>query len=312
MIGSKPGLIEGWLIAPAAAAIEFQPVAVELALWHGFHYSMLLSVTAFACGIFIYLKWNSFRAAFTALDYSATFGPARCYDWLLTGTSFVARITTRILQSGHLHFYLLIIVLTAIGLIGGSLLPQYLHLGLSRWSDVRVHEFVLAVVVLAATILVVRAKKLITAVVALGVVGYGVALFFLFFSAPDLAMTQFAIESLSVLLFVLVLFRLPEIERYSKTSERIRDALPALTFGGLMTVLVLAVTALSREARLAPFFAEHSYPDAKGLNVVNVILVDFRGLDTMGEITVLSIAAIGVFSLVKLFLNVKNKPEENK
>lgn len=312
VVGIKPDLLESWLVAPAAAAIEFQPVAVELALWHGFHYSLLLSLCAFVLGALVYSKWDGFRANVSSLDYSVLWGPARWYDWLLSGISVIARITTRTLQSGHLHFYLLIIVATVIGLIGGSLLPQYLPLGLSRWSDVRVHEFVLAVVVLAATILVVRARKLITAVVSLGVVGYGVALFFLFFSAPDLAMTQFAIESLSVLLLVLVLFRLPEIERYSKTSERIRDALPALAFGGLMTVLVLTVTALSREARLAPFFAEHSYPDAKGLNVVNVILVDFRGLDTMGEITVLSIAAIGVFSLLKLFLSGKNKPEEKQ
>jgi len=312
IIGIRPALVDAWLVAPAAAAIELRPVEAELALWHGFHYSLLLTGFAFAAGIFVYSRWDSFRSVCGSLDYSARLGPARWYEWLLTGISAVARATTGFLQSGHLHFYLLIIIITAIGLIGGSLFPQSLSLDLSRWSDMRVHEFVLTVVILAATILVVRAKTLITAVVSLGVVGYGVALCFLFFSAPDLAMTQFAIESLSVVLLALVLFRLPEIERYSKTSERIRDALPALTFGGLMTVLVLTVTALSREARLSPFFAEHSYPDAKGLNVVNVILVDFRGLDTMGEITVLSIAAIGVFSLLKLFLYSKNKPEETQ
>ncbi len=311
IIGVAPGLVEHWLVAPAASAIGFQPVAVELALWHGFHYNLLLTLFAFATGMFVYSRWDGFRAVCTSLDASASFGPARGYDLLLTATSAAARATTRILQSGHLHFYLLTIVVTAIALIGGSLLTQHLPLGVSRWSDVRIHEFVLAVLVLAATVLVVRARKLITAVVSLGVVGYGVALFFLFFSAPDLAMTQFAIESLSVLLLVLVLFRLPEIERYSRTSERVRDAVPALIFGGLMTILVLTVTALSREARLAPFFAEHSYPDAKGMNVVNVILVDFRGLDTMGEITVLSIAAIGVFSLLKLFLKGKRESEGN-
>jgi multicomponent Na+:H+ antiporter subunit A len=311
VVGIKPSIVEDWLVAPAVAAIEFPPaVETELALWHGFHVGLLFSAFAFAAGLFVYWKWSSLRTACLILDYSTWLGPARWYEWLLTGVSRLAQVSTRVLQSGHLHFYLLIIVITAIGLIGSSLTPLFLDL--SRWSDARVHELVLAAVVLAATMLVVRSTKLITAVVSLGVVGYGVALFFLFFSAPDLAMTQFAIESLSVVLLALVLFRLPEIERYSKQSERIRDAVPALIFGGLMTVLVLTVTALSREARLAPFFAEHSFPDAKGLNVVNVILVDFRGLDTMGEITVLSIAAIGVFSLLKLFVSNKDNREEGQ
>jgi multicomponent Na+:H+ antiporter subunit A len=303
IIGLRPGLIASWLVQPAAAVIEGRLVSVDLALWHGLDYGMLLSLFAFVAGIGLYLCWDSFRSSVSRLDRSSLWGPDRWYSLLLVLIAAIARVQTRILQSGHLHFYLLIIIITAIGLLGSSLFQQHLPLGLGRWSDVRIHELVLAVVILAATLLVVRAKSLITAIVSLGVVGYGVALMFLFFSAPDLAMTQFAIESLSVVLLVLVLFRLPEIQQYSTLAERLRDALPALTLGGLMTILVLSVTALTREARLAPFFAEHSYQDARGLNVVNVILVDFRGLDTMGEITVLSVAGIGVLSLLKLFLN---------
>lgn len=113
-------------------------------------------------------------------------------------------------------------------------------------------------------------------------------------------MTQFAIEVLSVVLLVLVLLRLPDYEKYSRARERIRDAVPALAAGTLMTFLVLAVTAVPNESRLASYFAEKSFLSAHGHNVVNVILVDFRGFDTLGEITVLTVAAIGVYSLLKL------------
>ncbi|MBM4461434.1 MAG: DUF4040 domain-containing protein, partial [Chloroflexi bacterium] len=142
-----------------------------------------------------------------------------------------------------------------------------------------------------------------TAVAALGVVGYGVALIYTLFGAPDLAMTQFAIETLTVFLFVLVLYRLPRFANFSGRRARIRDALVALTAGGLMTALVLVATAVPLTSRLSPFFAENAVPLARGRNIDNVILVDFRGLDTLGEITVLAVAAIGVYALLKLRLD---------
>lgn len=302
VVGAEPGLIENWLIAPATAVIESRPVDYELKLWHGFHSSLLLSVLAFLIGIILFFGWNKFRKVTSYLISSEKWGPARWYSLLLEGLSATARGTTKMLQSGHLHIYLLIIICTTIGLVATSLFNQKWNLDLWRWSNAYAYELVLVAVIVAATVAVVKAKSLIAAVLSLGVVGYGVALIFLLFSAPDLAMTQFAIESLSVVLLTLVLFRLPEIENYSKTPAKIRDALAAVALGGVMTVLVLSVTAMQKEARLLTYFAEHSYLDAKGHNIVNVILVDFRGFDTMGEITVLSVAAIGVYSLLKLFL----------
>jgi multicomponent Na+:H+ antiporter subunit A len=116
-------------------------------------------------------------------------------------------------------------------------------------------------------------------------------------------MTQIAIETLTVVLFVLVLSRRPlQFADLSSSATRIRDGVLALTAGGLMTALVLIVTAEPGRSRLAPYFAENSLLLAKGRNVVNVILVDFRALDTLGEITVLAVAAIGVYTLLKLRL----------
>jgi multicomponent Na+:H+ antiporter subunit A len=122
------------------------------------------------------------------------------------------------------------------------------------------------------------------------------------FGAPDLAMTQFSIETLTVILFVLVLYRLPRFSNLTSRRERTRDALVALTAGAFMTLLVLVATATPLRSILTPYFAENSVELAKGRNIVNVILVDYRGIDTLGEITVLAVAAIGVHALLKLRL----------
>jgi multicomponent Na+:H+ antiporter subunit A len=113
-------------------------------------------------------------------------------------------------------------------------------------------------------------------------------------------MTQILVETLTVILFVLVFYHLPRFSRLSSLATRARDGVIALTTGGLITLLVLAVTAEPTDTTIAQYFAQQSLPLAHGRNIVNVILVDFRGFDTLGEITVLSVAAIGVYALLKL------------
>jgi multicomponent Na+:H+ antiporter subunit A len=127
-----------------------------------------------------------------------------------------------------------------------------------------------------------------------------VALTFLVYGAPDLAMTQFMTETLTVILFVFVFYHLPRFGRLSSRLARWRDLAIAAAFGTMMTALVLAATAIPLDSSLQEFYAQNSRPLGHGRNVVNVILVDFRALDTLGEITVLSVAAIGVFALLRL------------
>jgi len=153
---------------------------------------------------------------------------------------------------------------------------------------------------LVAILLTVFTSSRLTAVASLGVVGYAICLLFVFYSAPDLAMTQFTIDTLTVILFVLVLYRLPKYLTLSDNKIRIRDGVVALLFGSLITILSLEVIQQPMNNETGKFYAENAYLLAKGKNVVNVVLVDFRGIDTLVEITVLVIAAIGVFGLLKL------------
>jgi multicomponent Na+:H+ antiporter subunit A len=112
-------------------------------------------------------------------------------------------------------------------------------------------------------------------------------------------MTQVLIETLTVIVFVLVLYHLPRISELG-SAGRLRDAAVSLAFGGLMTLLVLATFSETGRATISSYFLERSLPDAHGRNVVNVILVDFRALDTLGEIAVLALAGLGVLVLLRI------------
>ena len=132
----------------------------------------------------------------------------------------------------------------------------------------------------------------------MGASGIGISLIYLSFGAPDLAMTQVLIESLTVILFVLAFYHLPTYVKVSTPAARLRDALVALFTGGLFTVLILSALTVQLQPSIASYFNENALHLAHGRNIVNVILVDFRGFDTMGEITVLGLSAIGAYALL--------------
>jgi multicomponent Na+:H+ antiporter subunit A len=172
----------------------------------------------------------------------------------------------------------------------------------ASFTELTIYEVIVVAIMLTAIGFIVVAKTRIVAVAATGVMGYCICLMFVFYSAPDLAMTQFAIDTLTVVLFVLVLYKLPKYLTLSDYKARIRDGILSVAFGGLISILALEVLNQPVNGEIAEYYAKNSYTMAHGKNVVNVILVDFRGADTMIEISVLSIAAIGVFALLKLRL----------
>jgi multicomponent Na+:H+ antiporter subunit A len=177
-----------------------------------------------------------------------------------------------------------------------------IYVNTASLSGITIYEGIIAGIMATAIFFTVFTKSRLAAVASLGVVGYCFCLIFLFYSAPDLAMTQFSIDTLTVILFVLVLYYLPKYINLSETRNRIRDGLLSLVFGALISILTLEVLNEPVTKEITAYYAKNAYLLGKGKNVVNVILVDFRGFDTMVEITVLAIAAIGVFSLLKLRL----------
>lgn len=290
----------------AGAIIMGELVEVKLAAWSGLNTIFFLSLLTVAGGVALYLGREPVGRLVKPLGGLAVWGPERWFNEGLSGLKRIATIQTRILQHGYLRGYVLTIILTAAGLVGFTLLTRYGLGNLVGWSEVRFYEAVVALLVLAATATAVVSNSRLLTIVALGIVGYGIALLFVLFGAPDLAMTQLAIETLTVILLALTLYHLPRFVKLTGTSTRLRDGLVALVVGGVVTALILVVSALPFESQLKPFFAENSVPLAQGRNIVNVILVDFRALDTLGEITVLAVAAIGIYALLKT-LNQNNE-----
>jgi multicomponent Na+:H+ antiporter subunit A len=248
----------------------------------------------------LFLVWERFATFRTRLTTLARFGPAAVYEKTVDLTVAFARWQSRVLQNGYLRVYLMTILVAVLLMVGVSFIRASPYLSTADWQDVRLHEAVIAAMILMATFMAIRSDSRLAAVAALGVVGYSVALTYTIFSAPDLAMTQFAIETLTVVLFVLVLYHLPRFSVLSTNAARFRDALISISVGVMMTLLVLGVTEHDATGRVAHFYAAEAVDAAHGRNVVNVILVDFRGLDTFGEITVLAIAGLGVYALLKL------------
>ncbi len=299
ILGVAPGLLDSALLGPAASNVFGRPITVDLAIWHGWTLPLALSALTIVGGIGVYGGQRALRTVGARFATIATWGPERWYQLAIDGLNGLARGQTRVLQHGYLRIYLLIVVTAAIfpsalALLRGNLLPAY-----SNDIEFTFYDAAIAAVLLIAALAVAVSTSRLSAVVLLGAVGYGVALIFVIFGAPDLAMTQFLVESLTVILFVLTLYHLPEIGRMSPALTRLRDALVAGISGGVITALIWTATRTEIHPTISAYFTEHAVPLGHGRNIVNVILVDFRALDTLGEITVLGIAALGVFALFK-------------
>ncbi len=296
-----PALISGGLVAPAVAAVAGEQVKVKLALWHGVNTALLLSLLSLAIAAAVLWSAPRLRPVTARIaDAAGPLRPGELYYTSLLNLNRVARQQTRLLQHGYLRLYLAITLATAVALTVAAIAVRGGVELDNSYGDIAFYEVIIAGVIIAGAGLAIRASDRLTAVVALGAVGFGVALVYAFFGAPDLALTQFLVETLTVLLFVLVFYRLPRLANVSPVPTRVRDAALALAAGALMTVLVLASITQTSDHTLTAYFAETSKPVAFGRNVVNVILVDFRSLDTLGEIIVLAVAALGVVAMLKL------------
>ena len=295
-----PGVLADPLAASAATAALGAESHAHLALWHGLTPALGLSVLATLAGLALVLtrpRWLALVGATRVLDRAS---PTAIYHAALRFLVAFAASQTRALQGGRLRGYLMVIFATTTLLVTYTLFtrvgpPTFSNLAPLHWLDVAI-----AGLILLSSIVAVTARYRLLAIIALGLAGLGVTMFYVIYAAPDLALTQICIEALSVVLFVLVFRRLPDFRSLSKGPGRIRDALLAGAGGAMMTALVLVATAFPHTESVASELVARAYPEGHGRNVVNVILVDFRALDTMGEITVLAIASMGVFSLLKL------------
>ncbi|WP_341303325.1 monovalent cation/H+ antiporter subunit A [Pseudomonas sp. TMP25] len=295
------GIVPAYTVAPLLAAAATATLGGELptyslAIWHGLNLPLLMSFIALFGGVLIYvLRQSLFRwyAGLPGVDAKLIF--ERGIVLLLNLCSAV----TRWLENASLQRYLALLLAAALVVVtqGLSSLPQIrgpLELG----AIDGITALGLGIMALAALVTVVFHRQRLVSLLMLSVVGLMVALAFARFSAPDLALTQLSVEVVTIILLMLALFFLPAHTRVESSSLRaLRDFILAVGSGLMVAMLAFAVLTRPYDS-ISGFFLENSKPGGGGTNVVNVILVDFRGFDTLGEIVVLAIAAIGILALL--------------
>lgn len=298
LVGVLPAATVAPLLAVAAGSVLLnEPLpAYDLAVWHGLNWPLLMSLMALAGGVSIY-AWR--RPLFEFHDRHRLMGCKRLFHRLLQAVTGSARRLTVALENGSLQRYLALLILAALVAGGVAARP------LDRLTGPLAPGALDGLSLLAAGILAVAAvgtvwlqRRRLTALVLISVVGLMVSLAFVRFSAPDLALTQILVEMVTTVLLLLALYFLPQqAPAESTVGRRLRDAGLAVLAGLGVAALTWGVLTRPYET-IADYFLANSVPQGGGANVVNVILVDFRGFDTLGEITVLAIAALGIYALL--------------
>lgn len=311
-----PNILSYSLIEPAMNSIYPTLLAghekfhVHISQWHGVTTELLMTAGIVVIGTIGYLSLNKWKGIYKLFPSKLTLN--RLYDKLLTLMEKGSYRITKQYMTGFLRDYLLYIFAGFIILIGGAFaIKGGFSFKTEGMAKIGVYEIILTLVMISATVATVFARSRLTAIIALGVVGYTLALFFVIFRAPDLALTQLVIETISVALFLLCFYHLPKLRLKTKTRTfRMTNFIISLGVGIIVTLLGIASSSQRTKDSIASFFVKHSHDLGGGDNVVNVILVDFRGFDTMFEITVLTIAALGIYSMIKTKVKEEGKSGE--
>ncbi|UOE95617.1 Na+/H+ antiporter subunit A [Alkalihalobacillus sp. LMS39] len=304
LIGFFPNLLTHSIIEPAISAIlPDQRFYLDIYHWHGINTELLMTLGVIAFGTVIYLtakKWMQLSIYLRERD------PLNyMYDNGLIGLIKGSTKVTQMQMTGLLRDYFAYMLTFFILAIGYTFI-RYEAFAIDTVNVAPISPFmwILVLIFIAATLSVPFIHHRISAVIVVGVIGFLIALFFAVFSAPDLVLTQLLVETVMVVLLLLAFYHLPEL-RKEKFTPRFNgvNLIISIGVGVLVTLTALSSFALSNQNGLQPisdFFLENAYKLAGGKNVVNVILVDFRGIDTLLEVLVLGIAALGVVTLIKL------------
>lgn len=307
LFGLFPGPIAKYILSPALASFNTTFHPVKLKLWHGVNTALILSLITLTCGFVLYKLRKKIRQNATGVDDKLNIQFDQSFAHGLESFIKFAKWSTKLIQSGSLRSYMII----TISAFAGLLLYILLYVGgmpeFYKFSHVKPITFAFLVALAIITIVACTTLSRMTALLSLGVIGFGITLIYMMYGAPDLAFTQILVETLTVVMFMVVIHKLPRFKDFSTRRKKAFDAIFASIVGMTVTFLVIKAQNLSSKNPVSQIYAETSYLEAHGRNVVNVILVDFRAFDTFGEIVVLSIAGLGVSLLMR-----NNKKEDTE
>ncbi|MBM7569589.1 Na+/H+ antiporter subunit A [Aquibacillus albus] len=303
VIGLFPNLVNESFIAHTAEAISGKEVHKHIVFWHGFIPPLYMSliVVIFGAGLYIYRKkWTDI---YLFIPGQLSFN--KVYDRFVEGLeTYSAKITNSYMNDSLRRYVILIIgsiiLFTFITMISTNGFAFHTN----DLADFSITEVIVALVMAIAAVFTIFTRNKVAAILILGVVGYGLSLLFILYRAPDLALTQLVVETITLALFLLCFYHLPELQpRDESIGFKTTNGIISIGFGLLMTLVAVSSHSSKWFQPISNYFVENSKELGGGYNIVNVILVDFRGIDTLFEIVVLGIAALAIYGLVKLRYN---------
>jgi multicomponent Na+:H+ antiporter subunit A len=299
-----PNTAAEYLIMPAFNAIlpsiaENGGLQITISPWHGFQPELFMTIGVFVIGALLYKSFKKWVRIFDSYPSFLTLN--HLYDnGLEKSESFSLKLTNRYM-TGSIRHYLIYIFLFFILVMGGAVLTlPGISFDISGGASINFYEAGLIICMVLAALAVLFAKSRMVALISVGALGFFVAMFFVIFRAPDLALTQLVVETVTTALFLLCFYYLPEFsKRMGQLPFKVVNFMISLGVGIIVTLLALAANGHKLFDSIVYYF-ENAYELAGAKNIVNAILVDFRGIDTMLEISVLCIAGLGVYTLIKL------------
>jgi multicomponent Na+:H+ antiporter subunit A len=300
VLGLAPGATVGAVIDAAVGSLLGRPYGVSLSLWHGFTPALALSVVVTISGLGILYLWNPIHARLSRLRSLDSILGDDGYQRTYSGILGLAGHSTRFLQSGDQHRYSTIVLWFVVAITGAALAVAGNPLPLALYGGTPDLNSAIVLVLMAwGAIAATQTVSLLIAVISIGVVGFGSALIYVMNGAPDLALTQFSVEVLVVVILTALLLRIPPSGPTRTGAEKWRDMLVSAGVGVIVFVALVTMVAVPLDQTLTEYFAATSYIEAHGRNVVNVIIVDYRGIDTLGEISVVAFATTAVWGLLR-------------
>ncbi len=302
-----PNLLSNYLLKPALTSIlpvlsEAEVLELKIEAWHGFlNPELWMTIGVVVLGTILYLNLRKWYRIYNSYPQSLTIN--NLYNLALDKMENISGSITNFYMTGFIRDYLVYILGFMILVVGGSIwLFDGVSFDSSNDAPVTLFEIAIMIVAVVSAVFVLFSKTRLTSIVSVGALGFLVAFFFVLFRAPDLALTQLVVETVTTALFLLCFYHLPQLRKEkSRIPFKLTNAIISIGAGAVVTIVALSVNGNRLFDSISSYY-ENAYELAGAKNIVNSILVDFRGIDTMLEILVLSIAGLGVYSLIKLRL----------
>ncbi|MBW8350359.1 Na+/H+ antiporter subunit A [Bacillus sp. IITD106] len=307
-----PNQLGDYLLRPGLASIfpSLKGMHEPISIWHGFTPALWMTIGVVVVGILIF-RIQSRRKSLYIPPGKWTFD--QLYNSALEQIELRGFKITSLYMTGSLRDYLVYIFLFFGIAVGGIfLLTDAFHFDFSSNAPISLYESLIVLTMMVAGIALIFAKSRITAILLNGVLGYSIALLFVLFRAPDLALTQLVVETVTTALFLLCFYFLPKREKENSPQKTKRfNVLVSILVGVIFVVVALSVQSGKLFESISAYF-ENAYELSGALNIVNAILGDFRAFDTMLEVIVLFIGGIGVYTLIKLRAKKEDENVENQ